>query len=138
MTDQSRPEKPKRLSWDLLAEERIKNAQAEGQFDNLPGFGQPIPGIDEPHDELWWGKDKLKREKPSSLPPALHLRLDVEKTLRHIASVKTESEVRQAVLALNERICNGSLGVAWGPPVDVVPLDLEQVVREWRGSSGNH
>src|SRR5262245_54415470 len=134
MTDQSRPEKPKRLSWDLLAEERIKNAQAEGQFDNLPGFGQPIPGIDEPHDELWWVKDKLKREQLSSLPPALALRLDVEKTLCQIADLKTEREVRQAVLALNERIRKGSLGVAWGPPVDVVPLNVEQIASRWRGS----
>ena len=34
--------------WDSLAEQRIREAQASGEFDNLPGFGKPIPGIDEP------------------------------------------------------------------------------------------
>jgi hypothetical protein len=59
--------KPK-LPFDTLAEQRIREAQAAGEFDNLPGFGRPIPGIDEPHDELWWVKDKLKREQLSLLP----------------------------------------------------------------------
>jgi hypothetical protein len=101
----------------------------------LPGFGKPIPGIDEPHDELWWVKDKLKREQISSLPPALALRLDVEKTLCQIAGLHTESEVRQAVLALNERIRKGSLGASWGPSVDVVPLDVEQTIVRWRAGN---
>ena len=132
MTNRPQPEKPKRLPWDRLAEERIKSAQAEGHFDNLPGFGKPIPGIDEPHDELWWVKDKLKREQLSSLPPALALKLDVEKTLKHIAGLPSENEVRQAVLALNERIRKGSLAASWGPSVDVMPLEVEEVLGRWR------
>jgi hypothetical protein len=100
---QSDNKKPKGLlTWDRLAEERIQAAQAEGQFDHLPGFGKPIPGIDEPHDELWWVKEKLKREQLSSLPPALAIRLDVEKTLALIEKLPSETEVRQAVSVLNE------------------------------------
>jgi len=83
-----------------LSEQRIRAAQAEGQFDNLPGFGRPIKGIDEPHDELWWVKDKLKREQLSSLPPALAIRLDVENTLRAIRELPTEAEVRREIAAL--------------------------------------
>src|SRR5262245_9993354 len=120
------------LSWNLLAEERIQAARAEGQFENLPGFGKPIPGIDDPHDDLWWVKDKLKREQLSSLPPALAIRLDVEKSLEAIAHLATEQQVRQAVTALNDRIRKASFGVTWGPPVDVVPLDVDEVVMQWR------
>jgi len=122
----------KALSWDRLAEERIRDAQAEGQFDNLPGFGKPIPGIDEPHDELWWVKDKLKRESLSSLPPALAIRLDVEKTLTRLATLTSEGAVRQEVFALNERIQRATLAISWGPAVDMMPLDVEDIVREWR------
>ena len=114
--------------WDRLAEQRIREAQAEGKFDDLPGFGRPIPGIDEPHDELWWVKDKLRREEISHLPPALAIRLDVERTLARLASVASESQVRQELGALNERIRKASLGPLWGPPVDVVPLDIEEVI----------
>jgi len=123
--------KPK-SPWDRLAEQRIREAQAEGKFDQLPGFGRPIPGIDEPHDELWWVKDKLKREEISHLPPALALKLDVERTLQRIASMTAESQVRQEVAALNERIRKASLGPTWGPPVDVIPLELEAVVERWQ------
>jgi hypothetical protein len=126
-------EKSKRpITWDRLAEERILEAQAEGQFDHLPGFGKPIPGIDEPHDELWWIKDKLKREQLSSLPPALVIRLDVEKTLAQIDQMPTESEVRRAVAALNERIRKTSFAVVWGPAVDVMPLDPDEIVNQWK------
>ena len=121
-------------SWELLAEERIQAAQAEGQFDCLPGFGRPIPGIDEPHDELWWVKDKLKREQISSLPPALAIRLDAEKTLARIASLTVEDAVRREVESFNKRIRKASFAIVWGPPVDVVPLDVEETVARWRSS----
>ena len=131
MTDHiPKPKSP----WDSLAEQRIREAQASGEFDNLPGFGKPIPGIDEPYDELWWVKDKLRREGLSSLPPALALRLDVERTLARIAATPTEDGVRQELAALNDRIRRLSLGPLWGPPVDVVPLEIEAVLRAWQAA----
>jgi hypothetical protein len=123
--------KPK-LPFDSLAEQRIRAAQAAGEFDNLPGFGQPIPGIDAPHDELWWVKDKLKREQLSALPPALAIRLDVQQTLARLPSLAAEAEVRQEIAALNERIRKASFAVTWGPGVDVVPLDIGDVLAQWQ------
>ena len=38
-------------TWESFIERRIREAQAQGEFDRLPGFGQPIPDIDEPWDE---------------------------------------------------------------------------------------
>jgi hypothetical protein len=131
------PDPGKPLAWHLLAEERIRAAQADGQFDNLPGLGQPIPGIDEPHDELWWVKAKLKREGLQSLPPALELRLDVERTLARVGNLTRESDVRREVAALNERIRKQSFGVTWGPPVDVQPLDLDEFLDQWRQTFAN-
>ncbi|HEX5104153.1 MAG TPA: DUF1992 domain-containing protein [Pirellulaceae bacterium] len=121
-----------KLPFDSLAEQRIRAAQAAGEFDNLPGFGQPIPGIDEPHDELWWVKDKLKREQLSALPPALAIRLDVEQTLAQLPSLATEPAVRDEIAALNERIRQASFGVIWGPSVDVTPLDADEIAARWR------
>ena len=121
-----------KLDWDTLAEQRIREAQAAGQFENLPGFGQPIPGLDQPHDELWWVKEKLKREQLSSLPPALEIRLDVERTLKRVAVLHAEEQVRETIRSLNERIRKASLGPVWGPPVDVVPLDVDELVAQWR------
>jgi hypothetical protein len=126
-----------KLPFDSLAEQRIRAAQAAGEFDNLPGFGQPIPGIDEPHDELWWVKDKLKREQLSALPPALAIRLDVQQTLARLPALATEVEVREEIAALNERIKRASFAVTWGPSVDVVPLEVEEVMARWRSQRAN-
>ena len=120
------------LAWHQLAEQRIRAAQEAGEFDRLPGFGQPIPGIDEPHDELWWVKQKLNREQIQSLPPALVLRRDVEDTLKRVHSLTREDQVRSELTALNARIRKLSFAVTWGPPVDVQPLDVEVIVAEWR------
>ncbi|NHC14921.1 DnaJ family domain-containing protein [Motilibacter deserti] len=50
-----------------LAERRIREAMERGEFDGLPGAGKPIEGIDGPHDDLWWVKQKVRRERLSEL-----------------------------------------------------------------------
>jgi hypothetical protein len=52
-----------RSAIELIADNRIRQAMEEGQFDDLPGLGKPIPDIDEPYDPLWWVKKWMKREK---------------------------------------------------------------------------
>ena len=138
MTSSSQPpNKPakKIRTWDSLSEQRIQAAQADGQFDNLPGFGKPIPGIDEPHDDLWWVKDKLKREQLSSLPPALAIRLDVQNTLARLQDLPSESDVQRELAALNDRIRKASFAITWGPSVDVQPLtdaEINELVAAWQ------
>lgn len=122
-------------AWSLIAEERILAAQKEGLFDHLPGFGKPLVGIDEYLDENWWVREKLQREGVSHLPPALALRLDREQTLARIAHLESEVLVRQEVEALNARIRKGSFA-ARGPPVDVLPLEVEDVVARWKSHRG--
>lgn len=122
--------------WESYAEEQIRAAQEEGLFDNLPGFGLPIPGIDEPHDENWWVREKLKREKLCALPPALAIKLDVEKTLARLATISIERKVRREILDLNERIRIAQRNAVWGPPCDVMPLDVEETIAQWREAAG--
>ena len=52
-----------RSAVELIAENRIRQAMEEGKFDDLPGFGKPIPDIDEPYDPLWWVRQWMRREK---------------------------------------------------------------------------
>lgn len=47
---------------EVLAERRIREAIARGEFANLPGAGQPIPDLDTPEDELTWLRKWMKRE----------------------------------------------------------------------------
>jgi hypothetical protein len=60
------------------------------------------------------------------------LRLDVEQTLARIAVLKGELEVRQEVAALNERIRKQSFAACTGPSIDVMPLEIDEMVAQWR------
>jgi hypothetical protein len=124
--------KPPGRSWDSFIEERIQEAYAAGEFENLPGFGKPIPGIDQPHDEDWWLKEKLKRENLSALPPGLAIRVEVHKTLQRIWMLSTEASVRAAVEELNAKIRKANYGALWGPPSTTMPLETDEVVARWR------
>jgi hypothetical protein len=47
----------------VIAENKIRAAIAAGEFDHLPGLGQPAAIFDEPYDPHWWIRRKLKREQ---------------------------------------------------------------------------
>jgi hypothetical protein len=60
MTDETRPKPDEdspvfrtRHSWDSLIEKQIREAMREGQFDNLPHQGKPLPNDDNPHAGEW-------------------------------------------------------------------------------------
>jgi hypothetical protein len=124
--------KPEGENWNSFVERQIREAQAGGEFDHLPGFGQPLTDIDDPYDDMWWLKKKVRRENLSLLPPALQIRLDVQKTLQAVYSLKTESQVRQAIEALNQRIRDANFAVTWGPSTTTMPLEIDRVISEWR------
>lgn len=124
--------KPKGEKWDSFVERQIRAAQESGEFDDLPGFGKPLPDIDEPYDEMWWLKKKIKRENLSLAPPAIQIRCDLEITLKCVMELTSESDVRDKITALNERIRRANLAAVWGPPCTTMPVDLEQVLAEWR------
>lgn len=46
----------------IVAEDKLRQAIAEGEFDHLPGLGQPHPIFDEPYDPHAWLRRKLARE----------------------------------------------------------------------------
>ena len=46
-------------SW---IEQRISEAIERGEFDDLPGEGQPLDVLDEPYEPNWWVKRWVQRE----------------------------------------------------------------------------
>lgn len=58
---------------EMVADDKIRRAYQEGQFDQLPGLGAPHPIFDEPYDPHWWIRRKLAREQlaPGDLFPPL-------------------------------------------------------------------
>jgi hypothetical protein len=126
--------KPANQNWESFVEQQIREAQQNGAFDNLPGFGGPMPDLGDPSDDLWWLKRKMRRENLSLMPASLEIRVDVDQTLRSLSELTSEAEVRQAVVALNERIRRANFAAVSGPPSTTMPLDVDQVVERWRAA----
>ncbi|MHC4971884.1 MAG: DnaJ family domain-containing protein [Planctomycetota bacterium] len=127
--------RPPGMSQETWIDKLIREAEQRGEFDNLPGAGKPIPGLDKPYDELWWVKQLLVREKLSLTPATLALRKDVEETLRRIGRAKSEETVRRLVEEINARIAEVNRKVTSGPPSTLAPLDPDAVVRRWRAGN---
>jgi len=120
------------MGWESWIDRQIREAQERGEFENLSGAGKPIKGLDRPHDEMWWVKDLMQREKLTVTPPTLALRRAVEAALEELATQTSESAVRTIVDELNVRIREANRKATSGPPSNVMPLDVERVVADWK------
>lgn len=124
--------KPPGVTWESWIDRQIREGMERGEFDGLPGHGKPLRDVDRPRDEMWWVKDKLRREEASYLPPTLALRKQVEDARAAIAASASEDEVRRIVADVNARIVEVNSRVTAGPPSTLAPLDPERTVERWR------
>jgi hypothetical protein len=123
------------MSWESWIDKQIRDGMERGEFDDLPGHGKPIAGLDKPRDELWWVKDKLRREGVSYLPPTLAVRKDLDDAREAIAASTKEAEVRQIIDEINVKIRTINSQATSGPPSNLMPLDVERTVEAWRQGS---
>jgi hypothetical protein len=126
--------KPPGTSFESWIEGQIRVAQEQGDFDNLPGAGKPLPDVGQEFDPDWWVRKLVQREQLSLLPPALELVRKVERERAAIAQLADEAAVRRRLAALNAEIVKVNATVIEGPPTRLGTLDVEQVVAEWRRS----
>lgn len=124
--------KPPGLPFESWIDKQIREAQERGDFDELPGLGEPLPDADAPRDEMWWVKKKMHREGLSYLPPALALRKEAEDALEAAARARSEDRVRAIIAEINEKIREAIRRPPPGPPLNRGPIDVEQVLRDWR------
>lgn len=68
--------------YESVIDQQIRKAEERGDFADLPGKGEPLPGMDGPYDENWWIKGWIEREGVPSdalLPTPLQLRKESER-----------------------------------------------------------
>ena len=126
--------KPPRLSFPDWVEHQVRTAEEQGAFDNLPGKGKPIPGLDQPQHEMAWIVAKLRRENVdmlAALPPALALARQVELLPEQTARLHSPAAVRAHVDDLNARIRAAHLAPQVGPPMRVHQVDVDEVLAAW-------
>jgi hypothetical protein len=126
--------KPPGITFETWVERQIRDAQERGVFDDLPGAGKPLRGLDRPFSAERWAADWARREgleTEAMLPEPLQLRKEVERLPDTVRDLDSEEAVRAAAQDLNRRIA------AWirrpsGPRVMVAPVDPDRLVERWR------
>ena len=123
------------MRYESWVERQVREAIERGEFDNVPGAGRPLPGINGREDENWWVKGLLEREQlPMPLPTSLALRREVADLPQTLADVSDERTVRAIIEDLNRRIRDSHRRRVDGPPIVVKPVDVEQTVTDWQRS----
>jgi hypothetical protein len=117
-------------------EEKIRAAQARGEFDNLPGAGKPL-NLGDVSDPDWWVKSLVRREKIDAsvlVHPTIALRREAETFPRSLTDLKTEDQVRAVLEDFNERVRAEWRRPAVGPSLPVVArqVAVEPIVAAWR------
>jgi hypothetical protein len=129
--------KPPGVTWESWVERQIREGMDQGAFDRLEGAGKPIAGLDEPHDEEWWVKEKLRREEVAFLPPTLAIKRELQDAKAAIAASTDEAEVRVLIGDINARIRQVNSTATSGPPSTTMTLNVEETVAHWRAAQAS-
>jgi hypothetical protein len=124
--------KPVGQSWESYVDAIVRQAREAGEFDNLPGAGKPIKGLDDPYDENWWLKQYMAREELSISPDTLKFKKEIVETLDALWQIPGEDQVRKKLTDINKRICTLNSHPSDGPPLNLSKLDVEALILKWR------
>lgn len=125
--------KRRKVSDAARADYLVRDAMAQGKFDNLKYAGKPIPGLGESYDPDWWVKGLLQREDISGLgPAAILLRGEDAQLDATLDAQPTEQQVRDLVQDFNRRVIDARRQLQGGPPVVTKTREVEEEVARWR------
>ena len=111
----------------------VRDAMAQGKFDNLKYAGKPIPGLGESYDPDWWVKGLIQRENISGLgPAAILLRTEDAGLDAKLDSQYSEQQVREILQDFNRRVIDARRQLQGGPPVITRTREIEEEVDLWR------
>ena len=115
------------------AEYLVRDAMAQGKFDNLKYAGKPIPGLGEVYDPDWWVKGLLQRENITGLgPTAILLRTEDAALDARLDEQFSEKQVRDILADFNARVIDARRQLQGGPPVITRTRDVDAEVERWR------
>lgn len=128
--------KPPGMGFESWIDRQIREAEERGEFDDLTGAGKPLPGAGEPLEEDWWLKKKVREEEGSAgLPPSLVLRKQAETARARALAAGTDDEARAIIEEMNAKILDALRKPLSGPPLNLMPFDVEKLLRERKGTS---
>jgi hypothetical protein len=126
-------QKRRKVSDAARVEYLIRDAMAQGKFDNLKYAGKPIPGLGEGYDPDWWVKGLIQRENITGMgPKAILLRTEDAELDARLDSKYSEKQVRDIVEDFNSRVIDARRQLQGGPPVVTKTRDADAEVQRWQ------
>ncbi|MFH5878736.1 DUF1992 domain-containing protein [Arthrobacter sp. NA-172] len=127
-------QKRKKVDDAARVEYLIRDAMAQGKFDNLKYSGKPIPGLGERYDPDWWVKGLIQREQLSGLgPKAILLRTEDAELDAKLDALHSEKQVRELVEDFNASVIDARRQLQGGPPVVTKTRDVGVELERWQG-----
>jgi Domain of unknown function (DUF1992) len=129
--------KPPGMSWETWVESQIARGLARGDFDDLPGAGRPLPGLDREQTSYDWALAWARRENAEVtglLPPGLALRRERELLPGVVVRLPSEAAVRALGEDFNARVEQFWRRPVDGPPVAVGQIAVDDLVQMWRSA----
>lgn len=116
-----------------IVEIAIQQAMRRGDFDDLPGAGKPLTGLEQGYDPDWWIRRKIEREQLTGLgPPALTLRSEDARLQDRLDASGSERAVREILDDFNRRVIEARRQLQGGPPVITAIRDVDAELAAWR------
>jgi hypothetical protein len=98
---------PTSESFEPFVERQIREAAERGEFDDLPGSGEPLEDLDPDYDPDWWAKRFIDRERARDRADELRrvIRAEVPRlrASSDVSVVKARTaELGEMIAAVNE------------------------------------
>ena len=114
--------------YQKIIEEKIKEAQERGEFDNLPGKGQPLDLEDESRipEELRLSHKVLKNA--NCLPPELELRKEIRHMADLLSGIPDEEEKYRQIKRINLKITKLNMMGHSSPLLDQDQIYFKKII----------
>jgi hypothetical protein len=128
--------KPPGMSFETWVDNQISRSIARGDFERLPGAGEPLRGLDREETAYDWAVAKARREgvdTAAMLPPGLALRRERDELPARAAGRASEAEVRALAEDYNARVeafWRRPQESRWSPVPGLA--DVEALLAGWR------
>lgn len=112
-----------------IVEERIRKAQEEGQFDDLPGKGKPLKLDDDSRIAPHLRASYRILKNAGLLPPEMQLRKEVNHLRQLLDEVECEKDVRQLVREINEKIAASNIMGGFSVSTEMSQVYSEKIIQ---------
>ncbi len=118
------------ISFHKIVEKRIKDAQKKGDFDDLPGSGEPIKIEDDSHvpEDLRLVYKILKNA--NCVPPEIQLRKDIRRMEDMLEGIKDEKEKYRQIKKINFLIMQLNMTKQASPLLEDSEIYYDKIVEK--------